>query len=701
VSVAARTADRAQASRAALVGTRLGAVPLLAALVAGSFAVRTALAWLRSTPTFFPDEYIYAELARSLADTGRPLIRGASAGFPALLQPILTAPAWLVDDVGASFRIVQTFGSLVMSLAAVPVFVLARRLRLGDGIALGLAALAVAVPDLLYSSFVVSEPLAYPLVLAAVVAGAAGLARPSRRAQLVFLLLAGLAALARVQFVVLPLCFLAAAVAVGLRERRLRTVLREQALVGVLLALPLVAVAAAGPGRLLGFYGGVLDLDLLQPDLAKWFGVDALVLGYAAGIVLAPGAVLGLWLSIRSPRSREELAFGALAASFLVALLLEAAAYGIDGSRVQERYFFYAVPLVGIAFALYASRGWPHRLGHAVVAAALVAAAARVPLSGFIAADGKTNAPLLYAAARLEQLLGDVGLASLVISVGVTFLLAVLVIATWRGRRAASLVLAIALAVSGTASAAAVSFTLANASRTKNRALGPEPSFADHAGLEGSAMLASRTTERALASAYLFWNRTVDDVYLLPDATPPDAFAVTRLAVAPDGTLLADGDPVTRPLLVDSFSDTVVLRDSTPAAAALAFRLVRSTGPQRLELYAPGRFADGWLGLRGSIRLWPEDTATRLAGRLAFTLTAPAGAGPVAVRFEEPGRSREVVVSPGVPSAVSFDVCGGAPWHVDFTAPSTGTVGSRFVSVRATRPAYRADPSACPQEPSS
>ncbi|MGH3113005.1 MAG: hypothetical protein ACRDOP_06015, partial [Gaiellaceae bacterium] len=127
MSVAARTADRAPARRAALVRTGLGAAPLLATLVAASFVLRIAHAWFRSTPTFFADEYIYAELARSLAETGRPLIRGVSASFPALLQPLLTAPAWLFEDVETSFRLVQTLGALLMSLAAVPVFLLARR----------------------------------------------------------------------------------------------------------------------------------------------------------------------------------------------------------------------------------------------------------------------------------------------------------------------------------------------------------------------------------------------------------------------------------------------------------------------------------------------------------------------------------------------------------------------------------------------
>ena len=115
-----------------------------------------------------------------------------------------------------------------------------------------------------------------------------------------------------------------------------------------------------------------------------------------------PGAraLLGLWFRAAAAAIPEELAFGALTAPFVAALLIEAAAYGLGGDRIQERYFFYAVPLVGILFALYASRGWPHRLAHGVLAAGLVLLAARVPLSGFAAMDGKTNSPTLFAAAR-------------------------------------------------------------------------------------------------------------------------------------------------------------------------------------------------------------------------------------------------------------------------------------------------------------
>jgi hypothetical protein len=660
--------------------------------VGASFLLRLVLGWLRATPTFFADEYIYAELGRSLAETGQPLVREVSASFPALLQPILTSPAWLAEDVETSFRLIQAVGALAMSLAAVPVFLLARRLGLGAGVSLALAALALVVPDFVYAGWVLAEPFAYPLALAAVAAGTLALARPSLRLQLAFLVLAGLATFARAQFAVLPVCFLAGALIVGFQERRIRSVLREQALVLGVVVIPVLAFVAVGPNRALGFYEGILDLDLASPELGKWFGADAMLLAYAAGVVLAPGAVLGLWLALRRPRSREELAFGALTAPFVVALLVEAAAYGLGGDRIQERYFFYAVPLVGVLFALYASRGWPHRMVNGVLTAGLVVLAARVPLSGYSAADRKTNSPTLFAVARLEQALGDVGTASLVLALGVTLLAGVLVLASRRPRAATPLVLGLALAVCATTYAGATSFNLANAERTRADVLGPEPSFVDDSGVGSAAMLLTRSSERGVASEYLFWNRSLDAVYLLPDAEPPDSFAVTRLTVAPDGTLLARGRPVTGPLAVDAFSDTVRFHDTDEVASSPVFDLVTSPSPQRLALYAPGRYEDGWLGLTGSFRLWPATDA----GVLTFELTAPEGSPPVAVELAPAAaRIREVIVQPSRTTTVTVPVCGAGPWTMDFVAPSTGTVGGRFVSVQASEPVYRPDSSAC------
>jgi len=450
---------------------------------------------------------------------------------------------------------------------------------------------------------------------------------------------------------------------------------------------------AAGDATWDAVAGGFAQPLAASPELAKWLGADAMLLAYSAGVVLAPGAAVGLWLALRRPRAREERAFAALTAPFVAALLVEAAAYGLGGDRIQERYFFYAVPLVGILFALYASRGWPHRLAHGVLAAGLILLAARVPLSGFAAADGKTNSPTLFATARLEQALGDVATASLIVALGVTLLAGVLVLASRRPRVATPVVLGIALTVCAATYAGAIFYNLANAERTRTQVLGPEPSFVDASGVDGAALLLTRSSERGVASEYLFWNRSLDAVYLLPGAEPPDSFAVTRLEIAPDGTLLAAGRPVTRPLAADGFSDTVRFHDSDEIASAPSFRLVASTGPQRLDLYVPGRYADGWLGLRGSFQLWPETSS----GTLTFELTGPEGAPPVAVELAPPGQpEREVIVHPGRSVPVSIPVCGTGPWSLDFVAPSTGAVGGRFVSVQASEPAYRPEPDACP-----
>ena len=114
----ARTADLASARVNPLAHVRISPAQAVALIAAASAIGRTFAGWLRASPIYFPDEYIYSEVGRSIADHGRPLVRGASPHFPALLQPLLTAPAWLFDDVGTSFRVIQTVNAIVMSLAA-------------------------------------------------------------------------------------------------------------------------------------------------------------------------------------------------------------------------------------------------------------------------------------------------------------------------------------------------------------------------------------------------------------------------------------------------------------------------------------------------------------------------------------------------------------------------------------------------------
>ena len=108
--------------RAAAVATAL----LLA------FGVRVALAWRHTTPDYFPDEYLYTELGRSFGAFHWASVRGSSAHFPALLQPLVTALAWRMDSIGSAFRAVQLIESAAFTLAAVPAYLLARRTGAGS-----------------------------------------------------------------------------------------------------------------------------------------------------------------------------------------------------------------------------------------------------------------------------------------------------------------------------------------------------------------------------------------------------------------------------------------------------------------------------------------------------------------------------------------------------------------------------------------
>ena len=201
---------------------------------------------------YFPDEYIYTALSRSIAPAADPLVRGEPAHFPALLEPLLAAPLWLVGSIATGYRLVQCENALFMSLAAIPVYLLARRLGLGSRYALASAAFALALPELVFSALLLSDPLAYPLVLGALYAGVVALQAPSRRAQLAFVGLAGLATFARAEYVVLAVAFVVAAILLDGRAAS-----RLQRLPLVLFGGVAIVVAALGPSRVLGFYSAV------------------------------------------------------------------------------------------------------------------------------------------------------------------------------------------------------------------------------------------------------------------------------------------------------------------------------------------------------------------------------------------------------------------------------------------------------------
>jgi hypothetical protein len=638
----------------------------LTAIVGVSFAVRAVASAAHPVPRYFPDEYVYTAIARSLGAGHVPAVRGAAAHFPALLAPLLAAPLQALFSPELAYRLTQAENALLMSLAAVPVYLLARRLALSSRYALACAAFAVLIPDLVYSSYTLSDPVAYPLALAAVAAAVAAVARPTRRSQAAFLAFAGLAVFARVQYVVIPAAFVVAAVAADRRR-----VVRTQRLPLAVLALPVVGALAVGASRVLGYYSHVVHLHV-GGSLLRWAVTDLFLLALSTGAVLVPGALVAL----ARPRGRAQTAFSVTAAVFAAGLLLEAALYASNGSaRFQERYLFALLPLVPVAFGLYLEHGRPARPAVGAIALLLLVASARVPVSGYAAAVGKTDSPFLFAVFRLERAVGTADGALIVALLAALGAVGAVAVSRFgRGR----LALAGALVFVASASLGAIVNDAANAQQLRTDYLPRDPSWVDAAGVGPVTLVQTVGSPPDRAVEQLYWNRSVTREVRLGDARPTDVYPSPAIRVGRDGTLAG----VTDSILFQGYAATARFQNATPVARAGSFTLWSGDSAPRLGLLEQGRFSDGWLMRSGRLTVWPDATG-RVRGTLRFMLTLPSSAQPVVIRF---GNAR-YHVAPGKLTIVTYTLDAPGRWSIAFSTRGGHWLDDlRSVSVQSTPP---------------
>lgn len=668
---------------------RFAALParwILTAIVGFAWAIRTLLALAHATPIYLPDEYIYSTLARSLAESGRPLIRGEAASFPALLEPILAAPFWLFGDAALAYRLTQGMHALAMALAAIPVYLLVRRLGGGKWLGLGAAVLAVAAPSLVYTSYVTADAVAYPLVLTAVYVGVGALARPTTRGQLAFLAFAGLASFARVQYVVLPLAYLAAALVV--ERGSVRRAARAHVVVLGALALPLVAALAVGPRRVLGYYSAVADLEPSVGSVAHALSTQLLGLAYSAGWALLPAALVGVALAFLRPNRREEAAFAALVTFFGASLLGEAALYALDDpERFKERYLIALPPLVAPAFALYLRRGAPARLAVVLGSLGLLVLAVLVPVAPYAVGENRVDSPFLDAVFWVQRSLGQTDASFAVMNAALALSLLAVAVALRPGRFTATLAVAATAAVALVGSAGVHAEDQLAANKTLRTFLPADPQWIDHGPLENVALVVTPGSPRGLGFEQLFWNRTLEDVLRMPNAEPIDSFGQSTLHIARDGRLIADGKVVRQPLLVEQYGSTSVLADAVRVHQGLTFDLWRPLGTPRMAMLVDGRYFDNWLGARGTVKLWP-DRSGRVEGTLKLGLALPGVRDGVTLELRAPGFRREVRVEPGSAEIVRVPVSSDGPWTLSFRARRPLFLGGRLVSVQAPVPIF-------------
>src|SRR4249919_51696 len=222
-----RTRPRRQrspgASPRSSLGRALRRIPVwvwLTAIVVGSAAIRASLARDIVAPFIMVDEVIWSELARGIAASAEPLVRGEPDTGYSVVYPVLISPAYLLfESLPQAYAAVKSENAVLMSLAAVPAFFLARRV-VGDGLALLAAVLAVALPSLAYTGTVMTENAFYPLFLVVALVLVLVLERPTPGRVVLLLVLLTLAFATRVQAVALLPAVLLAPLLLSVFERR-------------------------------------------------------------------------------------------------------------------------------------------------------------------------------------------------------------------------------------------------------------------------------------------------------------------------------------------------------------------------------------------------------------------------------------------------------------------------------------------------
>jgi hypothetical protein len=316
------------------------------------------------------DELLYERLAISIGHLGSPLphVHGELIENVNQLYPLLLAPLFQGRLVPAALQDAHVLNAFVMSSAAVPAFLLARRVTQSSRLGYLTAALSVCIPWIALSSFLMTEVVAYPVFLWAMLALHQAAVAPRARNDIVLVIAVAVGILARAQFAVLLVVVpIALFLYQLLRRRGVRAAARElvashRPLAAAYIGLAVIALALFAADRLssvLGTYSVTAEGDLVPAGTARSLLEHLAPLGVALGIVPFLLGIAWLLAALVGSRNREQTAFAAVSAVTIVALLVEVTSYDLrfGQGRLHDRYFFYVVPLILIAFAAVVREG--------------------------------------------------------------------------------------------------------------------------------------------------------------------------------------------------------------------------------------------------------------------------------------------------------------------------------------------------------
>jgi hypothetical protein len=617
---AAREAEARPGDLRERSASAIRAVPVwgwLAAIVGVSIVLRFLLSLRVHAPWIFQDEIVFADLARSLGQHGHFAIRQSPGlnGF-GVLYPTLLAPAWAIfKSPSHAYVAAKLINAVLMSLAAIPTYVIARRL-MRPGLAVVAALFAVAIPSLAYTNTLLSENAFYPATMAAAAALFLLLERPTLLRQVSFFAFSALAFLARAQGVILLAAFVIALAIVcvenawSVRRFSVRAFIKDLARFRISIAIFMIGVVGAigfevargHPVRsILGTNAGVTSMHHPLGPTLRWILEHFGELDFYLGVIpfIAMIVIVGLGLAPREP-SLALRSFAASSVGLVVVFVATAGIYATDfqGRRIEERYMFEIAPLFFVALMAWIERGLPRPPARTGVAVALGAGlAALVPYDQLITTDVVHDAFALVPLFAQETA-GRLTPASIGPAVGAAAIAGAIVAVIVRPR-AAWILPALVLVYYGYIEVRPIQLWINQASRNAigggitvrhewiDRRVGPDTN------------VALLVNGGFLSGALPYWeneffNRSVRTVYTL--AGPYDGLPRTELAPKPSGYL---ADPTGQRLAQRYvLSNLQVVPYGTPIAAdrGTGMTLYKTNGPLRIRGTLLGLYPDRWSG---------------------------------------------------------------------------------------------------------
>ena len=613
--------------------------------------VRLLLTRSFPAPWIMGDELHYSELAKSFASDGVMRFREEPSTLRSL-YPVLVSPAWLFNSVGTAYALAKVINVLLMTLAAVPFFLWARRL-VTPTLALAGTLLVLLLPAALYANLIMTESAFLPAFLLSLLLAALALEHPTPMRQVLAIIAIGLPVAIRAQGVVLvPILLTALLLKVLLDARASGRVTFGSLLAG--LRAYVVTLAVVGGAALayialklgqghglssgLSAYSGAAEAHYSLRDVARWSVLHLAELVFAVGLIPASALIVlaGLaWAAPRATQPRERVFLALTVATTFWMVLLVGAFASHYSLRIEERNMFYAEPLLLLALVIWLDKGLPRppRLTAAavVVPAALLLSLPfeslfNVPVLG----DTPGLIPLSRVAAHLQEGIDGtrVLLALGVLAAGLFFALV--------SRRWGVVLAPIGIALFLVFSSVTVLKSWAAQARATHASQGTNDLSWIDKTIGPDADAAFLLTPDFQVDPHPlwqseFWNRSVRRVFLL-DALDPNGYPAIPTTLDRAGRLVTA--PGTRqPKYVVTAPGVNVdgrLLASTPRLA-----LYRVSSPLRLDDRSSGLTADGWTGADATYtRYYP-------GAKLVFVHLSRPGLPTV------PGRVRVELVSKG------------------------------------------------------